>query len=154
MPGIFVESKQLSQSTGSKTSGCFCFFFSGKGIIVNSLFYQIHLNVIASSHAKLKPGSSSANASTVICLQELGAAHRENEHAVLLPGFGPDVGSDADGEWTLQLIKSALVAGFLTSLFSMWKAELKLLNIFIHIRTWNLCMQTLQNCWKFGEGRL
>lgn len=104
MPGIFVESKQLSQSTGSKTLGRFCFFFGGKGTIVNSLFYQAYLNVTASSRAKLKPGSSSANTGTVICLQELGAAHGENEHAVLLPGFGPDVGSDADGKWTLQPI--------------------------------------------------
>jgi len=68
----------------------------------------------------------------------LGAAHRENERAVLLPGFGPNVGSEADGEWTLQPIKSALVAGFLRSLFPVWKAKLKLLNAFIHIWTWNL----------------
>lgn len=119
MPGVFVESKQLSQSTGSKTLGRFCFFFGGKDAIVNSLFYQVHLNVIVSSRAKLKPGSSSANAGSAICVQELGAAHSENECAVLLPGFGPDVDSDADGQGTLQQIKSALVAGFLTSLFPM-----------------------------------
>lgn len=113
MPGIFVESKQLSQSTGSNTLGRFCFFFGGKGTAVNSLFYKVHFNVIASSRAKFKCGSSAAKAGTVICLKELGA-HGENEHAV-----GPGVGSDADVERTLQPIKSALVAGFLTSPFPM-----------------------------------
>lgn len=151
MPGIFVESKQLSQSMGSKTLGPFCFFLGGKSAIVNSLFYRVHSNVIASSRVKPKSGSSSANAGTVICLQELGAAHRENECAVLLPGFGPDDGSDVDREWTLQPIQRALVAAFLTSPFSMRKAELKLLNVFLYIYGHGISLRmhslrTLYNC--------
>lgn len=45
VPGTFVESEQLSETTGSKSLGHLCFFFSGRGTIMNSLFYQAHLNV-------------------------------------------------------------------------------------------------------------
>lgn len=53
-------------------------------------------------------GPSSASGGTAILLQELGAACRDNEHTVLLPGFGPGVGSGVHGEQTLWPIKRAL----------------------------------------------
>lgn len=53
-------------------------------------------------------GPSSASAGTAIFLQELEAACRENEHSMLLPGFGAGVGSDVHREHTLWQIKRAL----------------------------------------------
>lgn len=49
MLGMFVESEQLSQSTGSDTLGCVCCCFGEKGTNVNSLCHG-NGDVIVNEH--------------------------------------------------------------------------------------------------------